>query len=56
MSNEELSAQFKRCEQWQDPEQWELLAAAYLSKGYILNALCCYGQADKCRETQAEAV
>ena len=41
MSNQELQAQFKRCQEWNDPEQWALLALAYLERGYPLNAQRC---------------
>lgn len=50
MSNQELQDQFRRCEQWNDPEQWELLALEYHRQGYDLNAAHCFQQADKCRE------
>jgi hypothetical protein len=49
MSNEELKEQFSRCQEWQDPEQWELLAWAYLSRGYVLNAAHCFKQAISCQ-------
>lgn len=53
MSNEELQAQFKRCEVWQDAEQWNLLAMAYYARGYLLNAVCCFNRADACRAVVA---
>jgi len=53
MSNQELQVQFERCEHWQDPEQWELLALAYYQRGYYLNALCCFRQADMLRTAVA---
>jgi hypothetical protein len=49
MSDDELKAQFERCEIWQDAEQWDLLAMAYYARGYLLNALCCFNKADACR-------
>jgi hypothetical protein len=49
MSNDELQAQFARCEQWQDPEQWDLLALAYYQRGYDLNAMHCFRLADALR-------
>lgn len=49
MSNDELKAQFVRCKAWQDAEQWDLLALAYYGRGYLLNALYCFEQADACR-------
>ena len=48
MNNEDLQAQFKRCEAWNDPEQWDLLGMAYYQRGYWLNALCCFKRADTC--------
>ncbi len=53
MTNDELIEQFKRCEVWQAPEQWELLALAYYQRGYILNAMCCFERADACRVSVA---
>jgi hypothetical protein len=50
MSNDELQAQFQRCEIWQDAGQWDLLAMAYYARGYLLNALCCFKKADALRE------
>lgn len=50
MTNKELSKQQERCEQWQDPEQWDLLALAYYQAGYELNALYCFRRADAIRE------
>ena len=49
MSDHELMEQFKRCEAWNDPEQWDLLAVAYYQRGYLLNALHCFQKADACR-------
>jgi len=46
----DLQAQFKHCEEWNDPEQWELLAKAYYARGYDLNALHCFKRADACRQ------
>lgn len=54
MSNEELKAQFARCVEWQDSEQWDLLAIAYYERGYLLNALHCLRQADACRAVAME--
>ena len=50
LSNDELQAQFKRCERWNDAEQWEFLAMAYYARGYDLNALHCFKRADACRQ------
>jgi cytochrome c-type biogenesis protein CcmH/NrfG len=49
MNNQELKAQFKRCQVWNDPEQWDLLGLAYYQRGYVLNALRCFKLADACR-------
>lgn len=49
MSDQELIEQFHRCQAWQDPEQWELLALAYYQRGCLLNALRCFQFADSCR-------
>jgi hypothetical protein len=57
MSNEELQAQFKRCEEWQDPEQWDILAMLYFERRYYLNADVCFKRADAIRaHVPAEAV
>ncbi len=53
MTNKELIEQFKRCEQWNDPVQWELLALAYYQRGYFLNAICCFQRADAYRASVA---
>jgi cytochrome c-type biogenesis protein CcmH/NrfG len=52
MSNEELQAQVQRCEKWNDPQQWDALGVLYYERGYLLNALVCFKQADKCRCNQ----
>ncbi len=54
MTNDELRTQFARCQEWQDAEQWELLALAYLQRGYELNALHCCRQAQACRAVAVE--
>lgn len=51
MSNQELIEQFKRCQIWQDPEQWEMLAILYFQHGYLWNARRCLELADACRVT-----
>jgi hypothetical protein len=56
MSNDELIAQFQRCEQWQDADQWDLLAMAYFNCGYVLNAGVCFTRADACRLQSALVV
>jgi len=47
MTNQELKKQFERCQQWDDPEQWELLAMEYYRRGYYMNAMYCFKQAGK---------
>ena len=54
MSNDELKAQFARCQEWHDAEQWKLLAVAYFQRGYMLNARHCFEQADACRPVAVE--
>lgn len=54
MSNDELRAQFERCKQWHDPEQWEVLAVLYDERGYAMNALYCFRQAEACRGVAVE--
>jgi cytochrome c-type biogenesis protein CcmH/NrfG len=49
MNDQELQDQFGLCQKWQDAEQWDLLALAYYARGYLLNALHCFKQADACR-------
>jgi hypothetical protein len=56
MSDQELKAQFFRCKQWQDPEQWDILAVQYCARGYFLNAAYCFGQADAYRAQHAVTV
>jgi len=53
MSNEELQTQFKRCEEWQDPEQWDILGVLYFERRYYLNAGVCFKRADAIRATVA---
>jgi hypothetical protein len=49
MSNQELREQFARCQKWEDPEQWELLALAFAVAGFPLNAGECFRRADALR-------
>lgn len=49
MSDLELQAQFQKCQHWKDAEQWDLLAMAYYQRGYLLNALHCFREADAIR-------
>lgn len=58
MTNDELEAQYERCQQWQDSDQWDFLALAYYVQGYLLNALHCFRCADALRvaaETEENA-
>lgn len=45
----DLQEQFRLCEQWNDSQQWDWLALAYYSRGYVLNALHCFKRADAIR-------
>ena len=45
----DLVEQFQRCEQWNDPQQWEFLAMAYYMRGFMLNAYHCFQRADALR-------
>lgn len=56
MTNEQLQQSFDYCKQVNDPEQWDLLAMAYYQRGYDLNALYCFKQADTCRQVVTENV
>ena len=49
MSNEELKAQFERCQAWQDADQWFALAYAYLARGYAMNAVFCFRKSEAAR-------
>jgi len=57
MSDEQLMQSFDFCKKAEDAEQWDLLAMAYYERGYLLNALYCFRQADVCRDAvKAEVV
>ena len=57
MSDQELQEQYKRCEEWMDARQWKLLAVAYFTRGYLLNALHCIERADDvCERAEAGQV
>lgn len=45
----DLQEQFRLCEGWDDSQQWDWLALAYYSRGYLLNALHCFRRADAVR-------
>ena len=47
MTNQELKAQFDRCKEWNDPDQWNILGLAYYMRGYFMNALYCFEEADR---------
>lgn len=49
----DFQAQFKLCEEWNDPEQWDALAMLYYQRGYLLNAYHCFKRADACRQPVA---
>ncbi len=47
MTNQELREQFQRCQEWNDPKQWEELAIQYYLRGFYINALYCFRMADE---------
>jgi hypothetical protein len=49
----DFQAQFRRCEQWNNPEQWDALGLLYYQRGYLLNALHCFERAEACRLSKA---
>ncbi len=53
MTDEQLQAQFERCKQWNDPDQWDVLGIFYFVRGYELNAMFCFMEADSLREKSA---
>lgn len=56
MNDDELIAQFKKCEKWKDAEQWDLLAMEYFRRGYVLNAGVCFQRADALRIEKNKAL
>jgi hypothetical protein len=54
MTNEELKAQFEKCKEWRDPEQWDALGMEYYNRGYVLNAGYCFKQADEIRQARKQ--
>lgn len=52
----DFQAQFRKCEAWNDPDQWDALGMLYYQRGYMLNAIYCFKRADMCRETYVVAV
>lgn len=55
-TDEELIAQWRRCVEWNDPDQWDALGFLYQSRGYNLNRNACWRRADECRATTAESI
>jgi len=50
-TDEALAAQFRRCEQWQDADQWEALGHLYHQKyPHCMNAGYCWRKADELRQ------
>lgn len=50
MTANELQAQYERCQQWNDPEQWDILALFYMAAGDETKAVECLRLAEDCRE------
>jgi hypothetical protein len=50
MSSKELIEQFRLCQAWNDPDQWDHLARCFLWAGFPLNAAECFRRADALRE------
>jgi hypothetical protein len=49
MTNQELQAQYKRCQLMNDAAEWDYLAAEFYAAGYPLNALNAWQTADEIR-------
>lgn len=49
MSNQELQQQYKLCQLANDPNAWDALAVEFYRRGYTLNALQCFRNADDIR-------
>ena len=49
LSTLDLQGQFRLCEQWNDPDQWDHLGVLYFQRGYDLNARHCFKRADALR-------
>jgi hypothetical protein len=49
MTNQELKQQYERCQLMSDPAQWDTLAIEFYRRGYQLNALLCFRNADEIR-------
>jgi hypothetical protein len=50
MTNQELREQFARCLEWQDANQFDMLALEFFKAGFILNARECFTRADVIRD------
>jgi hypothetical protein len=50
-TDDELAAQFRRCERWQDADQWEALGFLYLQRfgPMCLNVNYCFRKCDEIR-------
>jgi hypothetical protein len=46
MTNQQLRDQFARCLEWQDADQFDMLALEFFKVGFILNARECFVRAD----------
>jgi len=53
MSKEELKQAFEWCQKNGNAEDWDLLAIAYYSAGYLMNALAYFKKADEMRANLA---
>jgi hypothetical protein len=49
MTDQELLAQYKQCQLWSDADQWDVLAVEFYRRGYTLNAMQCFQNADDIR-------
>jgi hypothetical protein len=49
MTNQQLRDQFARCQQWNDPAQWDFLAVEFARAGFPMNAIECFNRADAIR-------
>ena len=55
-TDDELAAQFRRCEKWNDAEQWEALGYLYLQRfgPMCLNVNYCFRKCDELRMPEEE--
>jgi hypothetical protein len=49
MTNQELREQFALCLEWQDADQFDMLALEFFKAGFTLNAAECFRRADEIR-------